>query len=323
MKKLVVRGFAAVGVLIVLAVGGVAGKFYVMSPRMRAAPQMKAPSTPEAIERGRYLATHVAACVGCHSKVDEGQSGEPVVPGMLGSGRDFGMIPNFPGHLRAPNLTPDKKHGIGDWTDGEVVRAMREGVSRDGRALFPQMPYQTYAQTLSDEDALSIVAYLRTLAPVDNDPGPMEVKFPVSMFIRGAPAPLDRSAAAAPPPSDKKARGEWLLQVCSCGDCHDKHDDKMNRIEPFSGGMRFDLPNGKGSVYAANITSDPATGIGTYSEEDIRRVIDTGVGKSGRTLYVMPWKYYSGMTQEDRDALVFALKAVPAKVNAVPPSSVK
>jgi cytochrome c553 len=325
MKKILKRILVVFLATLALGVAAIYVKFYVTLPKTRPAPDVKAPASPEAIERGRYLASHVAACVGCHSKVDITKSGEPIVEGQLGSGRDFGELPGFPGRLRAPNLTPDKETGIGAWTDGEVLRAMREGVDRNGRVLFPQMPYKTYAKTLSDDDALAVIAYLRTLAPIKNDPGVMEVKFPVSMFIRGVPAPLASSPPAAPPASDKKARGEWLLQVCSCSDCHDSMNEKMEPIpgKRLAGGMMFPLPEGKGNVYAANITSDTATGIGAYSDDDLKRVIEEGKGKSGRTLYVMPWIHYKGMTAEDKEALFAALRQVPAVANVVPPSTVK
>jgi hypothetical protein len=322
MKKWLVRILGALGALLVLAVLAIWVKFYVTLPKMRPAPDVKAPTTAEAIAKGKYLS---GVCIGCHSKVDLTVSGEPPVEGFIGAGRDFGELPGFPGRLRAPNLTPDKETGIGDWTDGEVLRAMREGVGKSGRALFPQMPYQTFGKTLSDEDALAIIAYLRTLKPVKNDPGPTEIKFPVSMFIRAAPRPLEKSPPPSPPPSDKKARGEWLLKVMLCGDCHDSHNEKMEPIpgKELAGGTPFPLPEGKGTVYATNITSDKATGIGSYSDDDIKRVLIEGKGKSGRTLYVMPWYYYKDLTDEDKDAIVGALRNVPAVANLVPPSTVK
>jgi mono/diheme cytochrome c family protein len=322
MKKILKRALAVVGVLLALAVGGVATKFYVLLPKMRPAPDVKAPTTPEAIERGKYLANHVAACVGCHSKVDTSVSGEPPVEGFLGAGRDFGEMPGFPGHLRAPNLTPDKETGLGSWTDGEVLRAIREGVGKDGRVLFPQMPYVTYSHTLSDDDALAVIAYLRSLEPVKNNPGRAEIGFPVSMFIRGVPKPLEKSPP--PPPTDKLARGNWLLEICSCSDCHDSMDAHMNKIpgKRLAGGMGMPVGD-KGMVYAANLTSDKATGIGSYSDDDIRRAINEGKAKSGRTLYIMPWYYYKGMTDEDKDALIVALRAVPAVANVVPPATIK
>lgn len=325
MKKVVLRVLKVLGALLVLAILGMVVKFFVLSPKSRPAPSVTAPTSPEAILKGKYLVHHVAACIGCHSPVHEDRPGEPPVEGKLGGGRDFGDLPGFPGHLRAPNLTPDKETGIGSYTDGEVLRAMREGVGKDGHALFPQMPFQTYAATLADEDALAIIAYLRSLPAVNNDPGRMEVKFPVSMFIRGVPKPLEVGPPPAPSPTDKMARGKWLLQVCSCADCHDGVDRHRQKIpgRAMSGGQPFPLPNGKGVAIAPNITSDKATGIGAYSDDDLRRVFDEGKGKAGRNLYVMPWSYYGGMTREDKDALILALREVMPVANAVAPSEIK
>ena len=301
-----------IGALIALAVLGLVVKFYVLSPKSRPAPDVKAATSPEAIARGKYLVDHVAACLVCHSTIDESQPGDHIL--SLGAGRDFGDLPGFPGRLRSPNLSPDKDTGIGSYTDGEVLRAMREGVAKDGHALFPQMPFLTYAQTLSDDDALAIIGYLRTIPAVKNDPGKMEVKFPVSMFIRAVPQPLTASPPPAPSPSDKLARGRWLLQVCSCGECHDSVDDHRAKIpgQAMAGGQAFPMANGRGTAIAPNITSDPATGIGAYSDDDIRRAIDEGKLKNGKTINVMPWSYYAGMTNDDKDALIVALRAVPA-----------
>lgn len=319
MKKIIVRVLGALLAIVLLGVLGLVVKFYVLSPRSRPAPAMTAPTDPDTIARGKYLVNNVAACIGCHSPVHEDKPGDPLVEGRMGAGRDFGdWGPDVPFRLRAPNLTPDKETGIGAMTDGEVVRSIRDGVGKDGRALFPQMPYLTYAQTLSDGDALAIVAYLRTLPAIKNDPGKTEIKFPVSMFIRGVPKPLEASPSDAPSPSDKLARGKWLLQVCSCNDCHDSVNARREKLpgKAMAGGQPFPL-GPKGTVIAPNITSDRATGIGAYSDEDLRRVFDEGKGKSGRYLYVMPWSYYGGLTSDDKDALIAALRAVPPVSNLV------
>lgn len=304
--------------LVVLAVLGVVTKFYILSPKARAAPALTAPSTPEAVARGKYIAHHVAVCVGCHSPVDTDKPGEPYYEDKLASGRVWEKDPAYPGwDIRAPNLTPDKETGLGNWTDGEIARAMREGVSRDGRPLFPMMPYQTYAKTLSDEDTLAVIAYLRTLKPISNKMERSKIEFPVSMFIRAAPEPLTGSPPGPPPASDKKARGEWLLTICSCHDCHDTFNEKREPIpgKGLAGGEVF--RTAQRTVVAPNITSDKATGIGAYSEDDLKRVFNEGIGKAGKPLYFMPWWYYKGLTPEDKDALIFALRQVPA-VNHVP-----
>ncbi len=322
MKKIVVRVAIALVALVALAVLGLIVKFYALSPKSRPPQAMTAPSTPEAIARGKYLANHVAVCLACHSEIDESRPGDAIAEGRIGSGRDFGDMPG-PAHLRAKNLTPDKETGIGAWSDGEIVRAMREGVSRDGRALFPQMPYLTYGHMLGDEDALAIVAYLRTLAPIKNDPGRTEVRFPVSMFVRAAPAPVETPAPPPPPATDKLARGKWLLKVALCNECHDSVNERYEKIpgKALAGGMKFPIP-GKGVAIAPNITSDKATGIGSYSDEDLRRVFEEGKNKSGRSLYVMPWSHYKGLTSEDKDALFAALREVAPIANVVPPSEI-
>lgn len=323
-KKLKLVGLAIAGVFVLL-ITAVIVKFYVLSPKMRPAPVVSAPTNSEAVTRGSYLVNHVAGCLGCHSPIAEDKPGDPPVEGQLGAGRDFGdMGSEVPFHLRAPNLTPDKENGIGGWTDGELMRAIREGVGRDGRTLFPQMPYLTYRQTLSDGEVLDIIAYLRTLKPIANKMGRTTVNFPVSMFIRGVPEPLEKSPPPPPSPSDKLARGRWLLETCSCKDCHDSVDSHMEKIpgKTLAGGFKFPLP-GRGYAIAPNITSDKATGIGAYSDADLRRVFDEGKGKDGHVLYVMPWYWYRGLTSEDKDALIAALREVAPVAQVVERSNVK
>jgi hypothetical protein len=323
--KILKKVLLVLAAVLVLAVVLVVVKFYVLSPNMRAASDVKAPRTPEAVERGRYLAHHVAGCLVCHSQVDETKPGEPIVEGRTGSGRDFGVLPGFPGHMRAPNLTPDPETGIGNHTDGELLRAIREGIGRDGHVLFPFMPYVNYAKTLSDTDALAVIAYLRSLSPIKNKIEPSTVIFPVSMFVRAVPAPLTASPPGQPPSSDPVARGNWLILAGSCHDCHDGFNARHEPIagKELSGGFEFASPAGKGSVFAANITSDAATGIGSYTDEDLMRVFTDGVNKSGRKLYNMPWPYYAGQTEEDKRALIAALRKVPPVSNVVKPSTLK
>ena len=318
--KWVKRIAAGIGGLIVLFVLFVVVRFYVLLPASRPAPDVKAPTSPEALARGKYIVEHNAGCLACHSKIDESQPGDAVQVGTEGGGRDFGNLPGFPGHIRSPNITPDKEHGIGNWTDGEVLRALREGVDKNGRPLFPIMPYLHYANRFSDDDALAVVGYLRTLKPLPTDPGPMEVNFPVSMFSRAAPRPL--AQPAGPEPTDPTARGKWLIEVGSCIECH----TQMDKGQPipgmeFAGGAKFPTP--RGDLYTPNITSDQATGIGSYTDDDLMRVFSEGKGKDGRTLYVMPWSFLKGMTDEDKHALIAGLRAIPPKSNLVPPSTFK
>lgn len=301
---------------LLLVVALVALRYYGLLPRRRPAAQLTAPRTLEAVERGRYLASSVAACMTCHSEIDEAKPGDAIVPGRLGSGRDFGNLEGLPGRMRAPNLT-SSADGLGHWSDGEIVRAIREGISRDGRPLFPFMPYPVYARQLSDDDALALVAYLRTLPPISGKPAPTEVAFPVSMFARAAPAPVLKDPG--PLPAEPLARGQRLLELASCGECHDSFDSRHQPLPGMrlAGGFAFQVP-GRGTVYASNLTPDPGTGNGHRSEETLLRALKAGVGHDGRILYVMPWTGYTGLTDQDARAMVAALRALPPVGNAVP-----
>jgi mono/diheme cytochrome c family protein len=311
---------ALVLVLAACAVGAGAVFFFVLHPKSRPAPDVTAPRSAEAVARGDYLANHVAGCTVCHSPVDETRPGDVVRTDKLGAGREF-LFEGFPGRLRAPNISSDPKLGIGAWTDGEVLRAMREGVGKSGRTLFPMMPYGVYGRRLDDEDALAIIAYLRTLPPQPVPSGVTELDFPVSMFVRLAPRPLDAPPPAPPPASDPVARGQWLLDLASCAECHSQAE--KGRVVP---GLRmagntspFKLPGGI-TVYAPNLTSDAATGIGSYSDADLMRVLTDGIGKNGKPLYVMPWDALRGMTEEDRRCLIAGLRQLPPVTHVVPAS---
>ncbi len=94
--------------------------------------------TAERIERGEYLAHHVMVCASCHSKRDFTLFAGPIAEGEAWKGYAHSQKEGLPGYYVASNLTPSN---LGDWTDGEIFRAMTVGVSKDGRPLFPMMPY--------------------------------------------------------------------------------------------------------------------------------------------------------------------------------------
>jgi hypothetical protein len=236
------------------------------------------------------------------------------VADRLYAGRDFGPDAGFPGTIIAPNLTPDQETGIGAWTDGEIVRAIREGVSRDGRPLFPLMNYPHY-RDLSDDDVLSIVAYLRTQRPIRNDPGTTRLDFPVNLMVRTVPQPVETSPAGYPPPGLE--RGRMMLRVMLCTECHtpSERGQPVPGME-YAGGAPFTGP--WGTVYAANITSHPSAGLGAFSDDDLRRVLRDGRNRAGRELWVMPWSITKNLRDEDLDSLIAALREIPPNPNLVP-----
>src|SRR5689334_6493221 len=106
--------------------------------------------------RGEYVVRTVAVCGGCHAADPERPDG-PLSGGLLF--KDWRL-----GAIRAANLTPDSATGLGAWSEAEIVRALRNGESRDGRLLAPVMPYE-WLHAMSDRDALAVARYLKGLAP--------------------------------------------------------------------------------------------------------------------------------------------------------------
>lgn len=269
--------------------------------------------------RGEYLAVHVLSCVDCHSERDWGRFSGPIVAGTEGKGGEkFGRQFGFPGDIHAPNITPGK---LSSWSDAEVVRAITEGVSKDGRALFPVMPYPSYSK-LCREDLEAVVTHIRGLAPVENTPPPTDLDFPMSLIVRTIPAPSDALHRDCPDRSDRVAYGQYLTTVASCRDCHTPAEKgkPLPGLE-LAGGFEFPMPSG-GKVLSANITPDKETGIGKWSERDFIQRFKNMKGpaasvEKGDFNTVMPWTLYAGMTDEDLGAIYTYLSTVPSVTHKV------
>jgi mono/diheme cytochrome c family protein len=292
-------------------------------PKFRVAAAETIEPTEERVARGKYLAESVLNCYGCHSVRDYGFYSGPTRPETQGQGAEcFDEKVGFPGKVCAQNITPALETGLGAWTDGEIIRAIREGVSRDGRALFPMMPYKMLRQ-LSDEDAQAVVAYLRQIPPIEKQTPEGYVKFPVSLFIRTQPQPLD-----GPVPSidhhDAVAYGKYLAEVAGCIDCHSPIDTQMKSTkERVAGGGRIFIGD-FGTVVSPNLTTDP-TGLGTrskkefiglfksFNNEEIKRV---AVPKGAHNT-IMPWFAYAQMTEADLGAIYEYLQTLPKIENLV------
>lgn len=271
--------------------------------------------TPERIARGEYLANRVMNCMECHTAADP--ETHALLPEYFGAGgKYFGPEMGLPGKIYSTNLTSDPKSGLGNWTDGEILRAMREGVSKDGRALFPLMPYMSY-RSMSDEDAYSIVAYLRTLEPKENDIPERSLDFPLNILVNTMPKPLD--GPVPPPPSEKVAYGGYLFNQASCTDCHTPVDKGQPIMEKFAAGGR-EFKMGDHTLVTSNITPDPETGIGEWSDDEIKMALMFGERPDGRKLSpLMPWPYYNGLKEEDADALIAFMRTLEPIHNPVQP----
>ena len=306
--------------LVVLAAAGLAVFVLTYRPAQRPASAERIERTPERVARGEYLVENVVGCGDCHSDRDWSLYGGPVRVAFAGAGC-MGPEQGAPGRICFPNISPHEETGIGAWSDGEILRAIREGVGRDGRALFPMMPYDVY-RNLSEEDAEAVVAYLRTVPPVDSPVPRTEIDFPVSFFIKMAPQPLE-GPVAAPERSDPATYGAYLAQVAGCVFCHTPVDERMQALpgRELAGGHVHRGP--WGTVAAPNLTPHP-TGLGGRSKENFIGMFRSFAGDDARAIPAaagentpMPWLSHSGMNDEDLGAIWEYLQTVPPVESSV------
>lgn len=314
-----------VGAVVLLAGAGL-GFLALKTPAQRPASAEKLEATPARLARGEYLVEHVSACVHCHSDHDEGIYGMPLVPGTKGrGGYAFGPNDGVPGFVQAQNITPDPETGKGNWTDGELLRAIREGISKDGHALFPMMPYENF-RAMSDEDAKSVVVYLRTLAPVRHPIKPRELAFPVNFLVKNVPQPLTGPVAAPDDAKDHHAYGEYLVTIAGCAICHTPMGERGQRIEERRLGGGWEMKYSTGRVVTANITPAEGTWLSEATRDEFigrfrawNQTPPTACPKTRNTL--MPWDNYAGMTDQDLTAIYDYLKTVkpvPGVINPWP-----
>lgn len=300
-------------VLVIVLVGAIT---YITQalPDIDAPSDLKVELTPERLARGAYLANSVCVCMDCHSTRDWNTYSAPLVPGTLGKGGErFDATMNFPGTFFARNVTP---HGLKDWSDGEIYRAITSGVSRDGHPFFPVMPYPNYNK-LATEDVYSIIAYLRSLPSLESTIPTSEPAFPVSVILHTIPtaaAPMER-----PDASDALALGAYLTNAAGCGECHTKTEKGKKVGEPFAGGFEFAFPNGA-VLRSPNITPSEDGGLGRWTKEQFiqrfKMYADSGYvapainWERGEMQTVMPWTMYMTMTDTDLGAIYEYLRTV-------------
>jgi len=276
--------------------------------------------TKESIERGKYLANSVCVCMDCHSVRDWNKFSGPLVEATLGKGGEaFNQKLGFPGDFYAKNISP---FALKSWTDGELLRAISSGVGKNGKSLFPVMPYPNYGK-MDRNDLYSIIAYLRSLDPVESLISESKATFPMSLIINTIPKKAQFSKI--PDLNDTVAYGAYLFLAASCNDCHTKtKKGKPIKGMELAGGFEFPLITG-GIVRSANITPDKETGIGNWTEDIfINRFklygdsayIPNDIDK-GNFNSTMPWMMYSGMKKEDLKAMFAYLKTIKPVKNDV------
>ncbi|HUM96790.1 MAG TPA: c-type cytochrome [Chitinophagaceae bacterium] len=278
----------------------------------------KEDSTKNLIARGDYLANHVTVCIDCHSIRDTGRFSMPIVPGTEGGGAGFPFTKTefIPGVVMPPNITPA---ALKDWSDEDLIKVITRGINKKGDTLFPIMPYHAYS-TLAKSDVLAIVAYIRTLKPVEHQTMPRKLEIPMSDLGPLPDGNLDNNKM--PDPSDKVAYGSYLTTVAACANCHTPRGPQgFDFSKMFSGGTLFDNPVFK--VAVANITPDSATGIGNWTEEMFVEKFKENASdkmlntRPGRDNTFMPWSMYGKMKDEDLKAIYAFLRTVKPIQNRV------
>jgi mono/diheme cytochrome c family protein len=219
-------------------------------------------SQADPVARGRYL-TDAADCQACHTR----EGGAP-----FAGGRAFKT--QF-GTLYSSNITQDRETGIGAWSAGDFLRAVHKGVRPDGTRLYPAFPYAAYTY-LTDEDVQAIWAYLRSVPAARNPIPASELAFPFNQrWLMGFWSALfnpDRRFAPNTRRSAEWNRGAYLAEgLAHCGDCHTPRNtlQALDNRRKFSGAVTA-------GWQAYNITSQPLTGVGSWSGESLAQYLATG-----------------------------------------------
>lgn len=254
------------------------------------------------VERGKYLA-EAADCVACHTS----QGGKDYAGG-LAIKLPFGM-------LYSTNVTPDKATGIGNYSDQDFLDAVQRGIRRDGARLYPAMPFTSYTY-MTDADVLAVKAYLFTLPPIRAAHPSDTLMFPFNqrwamgfwsaLFTRNVRFQADATQNL------EWNRGAYLAEALAhCGECHTPRSLAMalDNRKKFAGTVTA-------GWRAFNITSDKATGLGAWSDEDISSYLSIG-HTNGRGTASGPMgeavdRSFSKLMPEDIQALVAFLRSVPA-----------
>ncbi|HUL92039.1 MAG TPA: cytochrome c [Burkholderiales bacterium] len=252
-------------------------------------------------KRGEYLAK-AGGCVGCHTEEKEG-----AVP--YAGGR---ALKTPFGTFYGPNITPDKKAGIGNWSEADFMRALREGERPDGSNYFPAFPYPSFTK-ITDSDARDLWAYLRTLPPSATPSREHDLWFFFGWrwlvtfwkWFYFTAGPFTNIAGL----SDVANRGAYLVQALGhCGECHTPRN--------FLGGpksSRF-LAGGKGpdGKSVANLTP---TALKKQSDKEIKDFLVTGLTSEGdvpaEAMGEVIKNTTSQLTPADLDALIAYLRTLP------------
>lgn len=273
---------------------------------------LQAPRDSAHVARGAKIATLL--CNECH----RGADGKLIGKEMLDLPANL-----KPGH--SLNITQDKVHGIGEWTDGELYYFLRTGIRKDGSWAPPFMPK---FPLMADDDLLSVISWLRSddpaLAPDPRELPPNQWNFLVKFLTNVAifPPALPAQPIAVPDTTDKVAFGRYVADgLCGCYACHSADFTKQDPVHPekslgfYGGGNPMLNYEGK-LVPSANITMDKTTGIGNWNYEQFYESVKNGKNPKGGPLYY-PMFPHSTLSDSEVSAIWAYLQTVPPVVNEV------
>jgi mono/diheme cytochrome c family protein len=261
--------------------------------------------------QGEYL-FRATGCAGCHTDTDN--KGAPLAGGRA-------LHTPF-GTFYTSNITPDPDTGIGNWSETDFVRALREGISPQGEHYYPAFPYTSYTR-LTDADLRAIWAYLRSVKPVRQANRSHELPWYLrsratlrvwkTMFF--APGPYQPHTDQSP----MWNRGAYLVEaVTHCGECH----TPRNMLGGFKQSQHLaGNPDGVDDAKVPNITPDRETGIGKWTENDLVYYLETGATPdgdyAGDTMADVIDNSTSQLTADDRRAIAVYIKSLPAVEQAI------
>lgn len=272
-------------ILALVSILAASGLYQFYAPRGSPVTELKVAGTPDQIARGQHLANSL--CVGCHTTNGE-------LP--LSGGRDVGAdLPVPLGSFVSINLTPAGP--LKDWSDGEILRVLREGVDRDGHPLVVMSA--NGVRYLSEEDKQAIIAYLRSQPPVVNStPNPPDQPSMLGAVMVGAGLvkfqPPLAGTITAPPKAATADYGKYVVDYQDCRICHG---------EDLTGGTNPNFPKGPNLRVVLGWTQDQFV-----------TTIRTGKDPGGHELStVMPWKEFAQMDDVELGAVYAYLKSLPSK----------
>jgi mono/diheme cytochrome c family protein len=262
----------------------------------------QAASKAALIKRGSYLVNTIMTCGNCHTP--PGPKG-PIMAKAFSGGLTWDEPPF---KVTAPNITQDKKTGIGKWSDADIKNLLRKGVRPDGTDIAPIMPTGFYG-IITNRDMDAIVAYLRTLKPIKNKVPDPVYRFPAPRQIfPGSEKPYTEAML-----KNKVKNGFYLATIGHCMECHTPLEKGHHDwAKTGTGGMKF--PGPWGVSVSRNITQSKDKGIGSWTNAQIKRAMTTGIAKDGSHLKPpMGFGYYAHMKSSDLDAIIAWLRTLPAK----------